>query len=497
MTVSTATRSIPAGGAALQELAEETAAQVAAARSAQQTWRSLPVRDRARIVGGVRHVIPRVARELARRTSVASGARADEVLSAEVLPLAATCEWLERAAPRALGPRRASSGLSSWLPGGLSIEVHREPHGVALVIGPSNYPLFLPGSQALQALVSGNAVLWKPAPGSGPVAELLGEVLDHAGVPAGLLQVLGEDVACVEAALSRGVDKVLLTGSAETGGRALACAAAHLVPAAMELGGCDALVVLPGADLDLVSRAVVFALAFNGGRTCLAPRWVLAEPSTCAELGRRLAASVPGLPRRRVGVQAVGRALRLVADVQEGGGRVLAGGRASDSGDELEPTVLHAAGGVSGPPAAEVFAPVVTLCPAGAEDAVDWIARSPWGLGASIFGPERDATRLAGRLDVGVVLVNDVIAPAADPRLPTSGRGRSGFGSARGVEGLLELTRPKAVVVRRFGPRWHLRNLESAPADLLEAWLELRHGVGLLARARALLRLLGTLRRHT
>ena len=154
----------------------------------------------------------------------------------------------------------------------VTAETRREPLGVVLIIAPANYPLFLPGVQALQALVAGNAVLWKPAAGGSAAAEALRDVLVGCGLDPALLQLLGESPQAAVDAMASGVDKVFLTGSATTGKAVLHEAAAHLTPTVMELSGCDALFVLPGADLDRTVAAVVFGLRFNGSATCMAPR---------------------------------------------------------------------------------------------------------------------------------------------------------------------------------------------------------------------------------
>ena len=143
---------------------------------------------------------------------------------------------------------------------------------MVLIIAPANYPLFLPGVQALQALAAGNAVLWKPAVGGTAPAEALRDVLVGCGLDPALLQVLGESPQAADDAIAAGVDKVFLTGSAATGTAVLTQLAAHRTPAVMELSGCDAVFVLPGAAIDRVAAAVAFGLRLNGSATCMAPR---------------------------------------------------------------------------------------------------------------------------------------------------------------------------------------------------------------------------------
>jgi acyl-CoA reductase-like NAD-dependent aldehyde dehydrogenase len=398
----------------------------AEARAAQAGWAATPLGDRLRALRALRHGIAAHGAELARAAGGGSGRPAAEVLSSEVVPLADACRFLERQAPRLLATRRLGSvGRPAWLTG-VTAEVRREPLGLVLVIAPSSYPLFLPGVQTLQALAAGNAVLWKPGRG-GAAAAAAFLTLAAAVLPPGVLTILPESPEAAREAIAAGVDKVLLTGSAATGREVLAELASLLVPATMELSGCDALFVLPGADLDRVARAVSFGVTLNGGATCIAPRRIFVDRTLAGELADRLADRI---------------AVPL------------------------------------GPETATLTAV------AGAEEALAEAARSPYALGASVFGPEAAAVAFAARVRAGVVVVNDVIVPTADPRLPFGGRGESGFGVTRGAEGLLELTAPKVVAVRRARRLFHLEAPDPADADLFHAYLKLTHAGGLRARLR-------------
>jgi aldehyde dehydrogenase (NAD+) len=109
------------------------------------------------------------------------------------------------------------------------------------------------------------------------------------------------------------------------------------------------------------------------------------------------------------------------------------------------------------------------------EQALRWDHHCPYGLTASVFGGEEKAKRLASRLKVGSVIINDLIVPTADPRLPFGGVRESGFGVTRGVEGLLELTHPKVTSVRRG--RWlvHLDTPKPRDSLILEGLLQWLH----------------------
>lgn len=463
----------------------------AAAREAQAVWSARPMAERLRILRALRHLLAERAGELVE----AAGRSEAEVLSSEVIPLADACRFLEREAERVLAPRRlGAEGRPFWL-SGVEAEVRREPLGVVLVVAPSNYPLFLPGVQALQALAAGNAVLWKPGRGGTLAASLVAGLAAEAGLDPRLLAVLPEDPETARAALAAGIDKVVLTGSAATGREVLSELASRLVPATMELSGCDALFVLPGADLARVTKAIGFGLALHGGATCIAPRRVFVPRALVADLSERIAALAARLPAVTVDPETARRARVLVAGALAGGARLLAGSLALT--DEIAPIVLADALPEMRLLQEDLFAPVVSIVPvADAEEALTDAARCPYALGASVFGPTEEALAFASRVRAGVVVVNDVIVPTADPRLPFGGRGESGFGVTRGAEGLLELTAPKVIAVRGGRSLPHLEKRHPEDAALLRAYLNLAHGDGFRPRFRGLSALLASLVRR-
>jgi acyl-CoA reductase-like NAD-dependent aldehyde dehydrogenase len=465
-------------------------------RTAQHRWALRPVRDRLRIVRRVRAAIAERSAELEAASRTPQRRGPSEGLVAEVLPLADACRFLEREAPRLLAPRRRGRrGRPGWL-SGVRLDIRREPFGRVLVIGASNYPLLLPGVQALQALVTGNAVVVKPGTGGRSAAELLGRILQEAGLPEGLYEVLDESPEAARQAIAAGVDKVVLTGSARTGEAVLNQLAGHLVPSAMELSGCDAVFVRPDADLDLVVRSLRFGLQLNGSATCIAPRRVFAPPALMPELEGRLAAAVAGLPAVPVPPSTLNFVTTLIRQAVADGGRPLNWSPAGP--DRMRPVVVADARPGMRLLQEDVFAPVLSLVTAADdEEALAADARCPYALGAAVFGGEAGARRLACRIAAGAVVVNDLIVPTADPRFPFSGRGRSGFGVTRGAEGLLELTTVKAVAVRRARFRPHLDDPLPADEGLFRGWLLAAHGRGAVRRCIGLRTIVRALRQRT
>jgi acyl-CoA reductase-like NAD-dependent aldehyde dehydrogenase len=409
-----------------------------------------------------------------------------EALTAEVVPLLEAVRFIEREAPRLLATRRLGRrGRPKWL-FGVQSEIRREPLGVVLVIGPSNYPLFLPAVQALQALAAGNSVLVKPGDGGWEVMENLMGLLHHAGLDHRLAQVLPESTSAAVAAIEAGVDKAILTGSAETGRLVLQHLARHLTPAVVELSGCDAVFVRADADLDLVVRALRFGTLLNNGATCIAPRRVFVQRSVATELEGLLARAFAGRaslpPPMRLRPEWAG----MIREALSGGAHLVAG-VLQDNDQCWPPLILAGATPEMRLLNHDVFAPVLSLVTvADDHEALDLSRRGRYALGATIFGRnKREARLLADRVDAGVVVINDIIVPTADPRLPFGGRHCSGFGSTRGAEGLLEMTVPKAVAVRHRAWLPHLDPVQPGDANLFESYLVASHATALRRRIRA------------
>ena len=265
--------------AALQDAEQLAASELVNAESLSSTrasvklrWAALPVSSRLPILTRARHRMAQEAQRIAAAISPELSRTSADTLVAELLPLLDACRFLEREASHLLAARRLGHrGRPLWLTG-VDSEVRRVPFGHILVIGPANYPLFLPGVQTLQALAAGNAVTWKPGRGGAAVARLCAEILYDAGLPRDLLTVTEDTVEACKRALDRHPDKVIFTGSATTGRALLRRLAETATPSVMELSGCDAVIVLPSADLARTARALSFGMRLNGSETCMAPR---------------------------------------------------------------------------------------------------------------------------------------------------------------------------------------------------------------------------------
>ncbi|MGA8938916.1 MAG: aldehyde dehydrogenase family protein [Acidobacteriaceae bacterium] len=455
---------------------------------------SLPVKARLKVLCAARQQMAARAEEFAEAISPRLARTKADTLATELLPLLAGCKFLERNAGRVLAARKLGSrGRPLWLTG-VAAEIHRVPLGHVLVIGPSNFPLFIPGSHVLQALAAGNRVTWKPGVGGEGVAQLFARVLTESGVPAGVLTITDESVEAAQQALAARPDKVIFTGSSKTSHSLLAELAKTSTPAVVELSGADAIVVTPSADLQQVARAVAFGLRLNGGSVCMSPRRLFATPTTMSALRPLLDAELAKIQAVALDVGTSERLRAMLEEAAEAGAEV----RGVFAPEAQQPLLVDRAAADMAIARSDVFAPVLSLIEAESMVHVPELYRQcPYALTVAIFcdrGHEKKARALGNMLKAGTVLINDIIAPTADPRVPFGGRGESGYGLTRGADGLLEMTAVKAVLIRRGGVMLHLDPTRNEDAAMFSGMIRAMHGKGLAMRWNALKQLLKTSR---
>jgi aldehyde dehydrogenase (NAD+) len=461
-------------------------------RRPQRLWAATPLAARLVILRHARHELARVSDQLVDAVSPDLARTHADSYAAEVLPLLAACRFLEEEAAKILKPRRlGNKGLPFWL-SGLEATVERVPLGVVLVIAPANYPLFLAGVQTLQALAAGNAVVWKPGRGGRMVAEVFQLALLRAGLEDGLLRVTDDSTEAAVAELNARPDKVFFTGSGAAGRAVLRLAAASAIPVVAELSGCDAVIALPSADPKRLVEALAFGMRLNGSATCMAPRRLWLVGSGHDELLSELKARFAAMDGVELDGRTRAQLAELMADAEHRGATVYGNAGAHS----LKPLLV-----LDGQPGmriaqADVFAPVLTVLRAASEDEVVESDREcPFGLTAAIFGEEKAARELGHRLDVGTVLVNDLIVPTADPRVPFGGRRGSGFGATRGAEGLLEMTAAKVTTVRTDKSTRHYQETGPAHEELFRGAIAMGHAATWRERFAGLRRMIAAARK--
>lgn len=460
------------------------------ARLAQRQWAALPIARRLCIVKSLRRRLATRAAALAEtvptRLPGSLHRTVADTLVSEVLPLAEACRFLEREAESILRTRYVDQNGPLFL-GSSTAEIERAPWGLVLVIAPANYPLLLPGVQALQALAAGNAVLWKPAPSTETCAFALRMLLVESGLDPGLLTVLDSDIESAEAAISAGLDHVMLTGSAETGKAILRQLAETLTPATMELSGCDAVFILPGADYEQTIRALAFGTRFNGSATCMAPRRIFLVGLPESEVGQfesSLTAALAAIEPVPLPEATISRLAAILEDARSQSAEIVLDGLTAggDSG-AARPTLILSATPSLAAMREDIFAPVLSVMRAADQnEALAACAACRYALAASVFGPEREARRFARGIHAGNIVINGLIVPTADPRIPFGGRGHSGFGVTRGAEGLLGMTTPRTIQTQRRAVQRSYEPAGEIYGPMFSGLAKALHGSGLAQR---------------
>lgn len=428
------------------------------ARAAQRRWARTPVRDRARLLLAAGDLLLRRQSDVLDLIQLENG-KARAAAFEEVADVALIARHLGLRAARYLAPERRPGVV----PGLTRVRVAHDPVGVVGIVSPWNYPLSLTLGDVLPALVAGDAVLLRPDPQTPLTALWAVELLEDAGMPAGLVQVLLGDGPTVGAALTDHVDHLVFTGSTATGRLVAARAGERLVPTTLELGGKNAMYVADDVDVEVAAEGAVRACFGGTGQLCVSIERLYVHEAVadafCAAFARRTRALRvgTGLDYRSdfgslTSAEQLARVVEHVEDAQSGGARVLAGGvHRVDLGPYVyEPTVLEGVAEHARAFREETFGPVVAVSRVASDDeAVAAMNDSApgYGLNASVWtGSARRGAALAARVRAGTVNVNEgYIAAWASVAAPQGGRGASGWGSRHGREGLLALTATRTV----------------------------------------------------
>ena len=425
---------------------------VAAARRAFKTWKKTSGEERQKVVMGIAAAIKDNADELFRLLTSEQGkphAQAQmEIFGAAGLAAAQGGLKLEEVISQDDDTRLSRT--------------RRVPVGVVGGIVPWNFPVMMAIQKIVPALVSGCTIVLKPSPFTPlttlRIAELIKDV-----VPAGTVNIItGEDSLGPLITEHPDIDKITFTGSTATGKKIMEGASKDLKRITLELGGNDASIVLPDADVAKVAEQLFWSSFSNAGQVCIAAKRIYIHEDIYDELSAAIAAYARNVTVGDGANQGTGvgpiqnkkqfdRVCELIEDAKDNGYKFLVGGDVdpSGSGYYVPITILD------NPPedarivAEEQFGPVMPLMKfATTEEAIERANNSDYGLAGAVWTSDPDkGVAVAEQLETGTVWVNEFMH--LSPFAPFGGHKQSGFGAEYGLDGLREFTYPQVITVKK------------------------------------------------
>ena len=448
----------PATGEHLRSVAvteeREIEQKVERARRAQPDWAARGYDDRSARLRAFRNLLVAEAEECARITTREVGKPIVQSRN-EVRAVLERIDWNIEHVGDLIAARSVSAA------DGVAVEerVTYEPVGVVAHVSAWNYPYFVGLNTIVPALLTGNAVLFKPSEHATLTGLRLVDLMHRAGVPVDVVQSLVGGGAVGAALVASDIDAVCFTGSYETGRRVARSVADRLIRLQLELGGKDGAYVCDDVDVESAALAVAEGVFYNSGQSCSAIERVYVHDAIFDRfvdaLGDVVSTYRTGDPEdEHTDLGPLARSAQLdligaqVADAVAKGARVVCGGQRIDRpGSWFEPTVLVDVDPSMSVMRDETFGPVIGVQRVRDDaEALACLDDTEFGLGAAVFSRDRGrAERILARLDVGNAYWN--CADRSSVRLPWAGRRHSGLGVSMSESGVRVFVREKA---------WHL-----------------------------------------
>jgi succinate-semialdehyde dehydrogenase/glutarate-semialdehyde dehydrogenase len=434
---------------------DDANAAVDAASAAFPAWAAKKPRERAEILRKAFELMTRDAERLAKLITIENGKSLSDSCG-EVAYAAEFFRWNAEEAVRNIG------GLSRAPASGARILVNHKPAGVAVLVTPWNFPAAMATRKIGPALAAGCTVVLKPASDTPLTMLALMPILEEAGVPAGVVNVIpSRQSGKVVGAMLKDmrVRVVSFTGSTEVGRTLLHAAADNIIKPAMELGGNAPFIVFEDADIDAAVEGAMIAKMRNMGEACTSANRFYVHESVHDAFAQKLTAKMAALKVGNgldesvavgplVNADARKKVIELVEDAVGKGAKILTGGKTPDGiGHFYPPTVLDHVPDAANLLREEIFGPVAALQTFKSEDEVIRRANdTEYGLVAYLYTKDLSrGLRVSEQLDFGMIGLNRGLV--SDPAAPFGGMKQSGIGREGAHEGLMEFLESQYVSV--------------------------------------------------
>ncbi|WP_370247366.1 succinic semialdehyde dehydrogenase [Nocardioides sp.] len=469
---------------------DDVAEAFARARAAQARWARTPIEMRAAALLRLHDLVLDRQDEIIDLTVLESG-KARKHAFDEPIHIALTARYYARTAEQHLETRR-TSGVMPVL---TRVEVNRVPKGVVGIISPWNYPFTMALCDGIPALLAGNAVVTKPDSQTMLTALYGAQLLEEAGIPRDLWQVVSGPGRRIGGGIIGRADYICFTGSTATGKVIAQQCAERLIGCSLELGGKNPILILRDADVEKAAEGAVRGSFSNAGQLCVSMERMFVADQVYDRFVERFVARTKAMTLGAsldwgndmgslISADQLATVVAHVDDAVAKGARVLAGGRARpDLGPYVyEPTILEGVTPDMTCFGEETFGPVVSLYRF--HDEAEAVARAndgEYGLNASIYSRDgRRARALAAQIKCGTVNINEAFgATFASIDSPMGGMRESGMGRRQGSEGIHRYTESQSVATQRgltLGPAFGMS--DETYAKVMTASLRLMNKIG-------------------
>jgi aldehyde dehydrogenase (NAD+) len=334
--------------------------------------------------------------------------------------------------------------------------VEYEPYGTVLVIGAWNYPFYLTLGPAVGAIAAGNTLVIKPSEiasaSSRLMAELVPRYLDNDAIA-----VIEGDGSVSQELIAQGLDRVMFTGGTEIGRKVYEGAAKHLTPVTLELGGKSPVIVAADADIEVAAKRIAWMKLLNGGQTCVAPDYVLADAKIRDQLVAKIGESITKFRSNEPhGIRVVNQRQfdRISGYLSGNESKISCGGDCDPSTMRIQPTVVVDPDPDGPLMRNEIFGPVLPIITVNSlDDAIRFVNSRPKPLSAYLFTKARETReRVIKEIPAGGMLVNHIAFQVSTAKLPFGGVGASGMGAYHGKWGFDEFSHRKSVLTKPTRP---------------------------------------------
>ena len=431
----------------------DIAAAFARARLASDALRNSTVQERTQEIRRVIQYLQDNEETLLDRIVAESGRSRGDAMLSDIVQMIEDCHWLVENAARVLADEKVPTPITLL---GKKSRIYHEARGVVLVISPWNLPLAIAGTAALFAFAAGNAVIIKPSEQT-PMQGVFEEIAHLAPLLSQALTVVYGSGETARKLIAQRPDMISFTGSVRTGKKILTQAAPLVVPVVAELGAKDAMIVCDDADIDRAVGAATWGNMHNSGQSCTAIERLYVQAGVYDEFVRRLKAAFEQItlgtgPDADMGAITTPFQMDIIKgqvnDAQERGADVICGGEPANNGI-YKPTIVLNVTDDMRLATEETFGPVLPVYRfESVDEAIRRHNQCDFGLSTSVWTDDSDkADYIARAVVAGCVNINNIMLTEGNAGLPFGGVKYSGYGRMKGAEGLLGMTRSKAVLI--------------------------------------------------